>query len=341
MKPFLALAMASLLMDFALGAADNKPTRRDDTKLVERGLNHRNWERTKSVVLPDGQIRSVKSLTVQLGAGLCYRDPKTGAILDSKAIIEPHPNGAVAWQGQVKCAWASNLRTRGALQITTDDTSITGHLLGLALTDASSGQSAMIAEVKNSQGIIATESSVTYRDIMDSVQCDLTYKYHTWGVEQDLTILEMLDVTPQDLNMDPATTRLELFFEIIQPQEASSKSLPVRSVVPRNQPGLVLGAFSDALIKVGSLTFTRGKAFGIQGVPPSVPIGKALITTPDKRTCLVESIEWPAIQPALTRLGRRQAGVRKNPAKVLMAGKGAGASALRVCAKINSDLISG
>src|SRR5437868_445226 len=74
--------------------------------LVERGPNHRKWERRVTTTIPVGEVRQEKHVIVQIGAGLNYRDQQTGALVDANPIIEPYPNGAVARQGQHKCAFA-------------------------------------------------------------------------------------------------------------------------------------------------------------------------------------------------------------------------------------------
>jgi hypothetical protein len=281
--------------------------------VLDRGPNHKTLERRKTITLEDGSVREEKGVTVQLGAGLNYRDPQNGELLESKAVISPYPNGAIAHQGQVKCAWASDLRTRGALQIATEETLISGQLIGLAMTDAASGQSFMLAEVRSSQGVIDSESTLTYPDMLDSISCNLTYRLHTWGVEQDLTFLGPLNFTPEELNMSSATARLELFFEINEPPAALSKPVPIKSVLRGQALQLAMGPFSDNLIEFGALSFTRGKAFDAQGLSTAVPIGKSFTRTVDNRWCLVESIEYPAIQPALARFGKPQAALKPPP----------------------------
>jgi hypothetical protein len=294
----------------------------------ERGANFRKWERKRSITLPSGVVREQKSTVLQLHAGLHYRDPQTGEFKESRAIIEPHPDGAVARQGQHKAAFSSNLKTPGALKIGTDDgTVIQGHLLGVAFTDAESGLSAMIAEVKDSQGIITSDSTITYVNAMDSFLCNVVYTYRISGLEQDLVILEAPSVTPQELGMNPLTTRMELFFEVLTPPEARVKAQPIRSVLGRNTQKLTLGAFSDIQLEFGSMRFAPGKAFDAQGLSPAVPIGKSFIKTADGRTCLIEAIEYPMIQRTLEGLPKPQA-ANKKPSKQLMASRGKGGEAL-------------
>jgi hypothetical protein len=281
--------------------------------VIERGPNHKVLERIRTVTLADGGVREEKSVTTQLGAGLCYRDPQTGDLRDSRAVISPDPNGAIAHEGQVQCAFASDLATRGALQIVAGDVQISGHVLGLALTDAATGRSFMIANVQSSQGVIDSESSITYPNMLDTISCNLTYHYRTWGVEQDLTFLGPLNFTPEELGMQSATTRLELFFEVLDNPAEVSKQVPIKSVLGAEQVQLAMGAFTDSELAFGPLHFVKGKAFAAQGLLRSVPIGKSFIQTADNRKCLVETIEYPAIQPALARLGKLQAAVKKQP----------------------------
>jgi hypothetical protein len=79
----------------------------------------------------------------ELGNGICYRDPLTGVWLDSEALVEPHPLGAIAQRSPHTVLFARDIATPGSIDILLPDrqTHLRGHPLGLFFYDVFEGNS--------------------------------------------------------------------------------------------------------------------------------------------------------------------------------------------------------
>jgi hypothetical protein len=113
--------------------------------VVERGRNHRVWERVITNTLPDGRVVTTKSGYVELATGMhFFRD---GEWRESRDVIELVPNGAVAHDGPCPVAFSANLHAAGAIELVSDGLRFRSNPLGIAYTDAASGRSVMLAEL--------------------------------------------------------------------------------------------------------------------------------------------------------------------------------------------------
>jgi hypothetical protein len=144
--------------------------------VVERGANHRIWQRTTYETLPSGQTVSHVHQYTELATGLHYLE--NGQWVESKEVIEAFPGGAVARQGQHKVIFANNLNSAGAIDMQTPDGKrMRSHILGLSYYDSATGKSVLIAEVKDCQGRILPPNQVIYDDAFTDISADVRYTY--------------------------------------------------------------------------------------------------------------------------------------------------------------------
>jgi len=306
MKKYCAWSVyTSFAIACAVGAEQGLPE--PVSAVLERGPHHRVTETTSWRITPDGGVIELKGKQVELATGMHYRDG--GAWLETREIIEPHPNGAVAHYGPHKAAFAANLNTRGAIQVVdADGKQFVSHILGVAFTDASSGQSVLIAPIKDSIGQILPPNQIVYSDAFVGIKCDVRYIYRRDGFEQDLILREALPVSPRDYGMDASSTRLEIFTEFIETPVGTrtEERLRVESDPVKRQT-MALPDFIDQNLNFGGLEISKGRAIDFQGViAGDIPVGKTWEVR-DGRTFLIEAVELPSIQPALDALPQKQA----------------------------------
>src|SRR4051812_40565153 len=98
---------------FATATPTDSPRR-----LVEKGLNHRVWEKLKTHVLPSGRVITNKETVYELASGMHYI-ADNGELTDSQELIEIAQGGAfaVASHGQHQVRFANNLNSRGAVTL--------------------------------------------------------------------------------------------------------------------------------------------------------------------------------------------------------------------------------
>lgn len=258
--------------------------------------------------MPDGSVMEHKSTRVELATGMHYRDGNDW--VESKELIEPDPNGAVARYGPNKAAFTANLNTRGAIQVVdADGKQFTSHVLGLAYTDMASGQSVMIAFIKDSFGQILPPNQIVYPDaFLGDVKAAVRYTYTRDGLEQDIVIQEALEHTPQEYGLDPDTTHLEVVTEFLEAPAALAYPRVLREETDQvKRQAMVQPDFVDQELEFGALKIGEGKAIDFQGVVAGdLPVGKTY-ENENGRVFLIEAVEFPTIAPALNALPPRQA----------------------------------
>ena len=145
-------------------------------QVIERGANHRVWQRTVYETRPDGTVVPHLHQYTELATGLEYQ--KKGQWVDSVEQIEPYPAGAIARQGQYQVIFANNLNTEGAIdQQTPDAKRLRSNILGLAYYDSASGQTILIAQIQDSTGQLISANQVLYPNAFTGVQADVRYTY--------------------------------------------------------------------------------------------------------------------------------------------------------------------
>src|SRR5262249_43905199 len=140
-----------------------------------------------------------------------------GQWIPASDVVEIFPDGAVARHGQHQVIWSPNLNTQGAFDLSMPDGQrLRSQVVGIAYTDAASGKSTLIAELKDCIGEVAG-SQILYRDALNGpFSADVRYTYTLAGVEQDI-VLHQSPPPPSDYGLNPATTRLEVWSEFLSP----------------------------------------------------------------------------------------------------------------------------
>jgi hypothetical protein len=291
---FCALSLGPMV---ALAGAAEGPT------VTERGPHHRVVQTVKQVINHAGEVVQQPSSYVELATGLHYQT--NGQWMESQEAIVIQGNEAVALQGQHKVRFAANINSRGAIDLTTGEgVRLRSHVIGLSYFDTSTGNSAMIAEIKDSTGQVSG-NQVTYPDAFTDFKADIRYTYRRGGFEQDIIIKEQ-PPSPSEYGMNPTTTRLEVLSEFVD------APTPVRrtEVLRFHHPSISTNAagrldygrsFVDETVGFGGMRMGPGAAFPSHATGQRVPVGKRWQQL-EGRDFLIEAVEYPAIKPVLDTL---------------------------------------
>lgn len=282
-----------------------------------------------------GKITASTNTYIELGTGLNRLDADTGKWIESREEIEIINGGAVARQGQHQVTFAANIHTAGAIQtVASDGKILRSHVLGLAYTDAASGQSVLIAGVRDSIGEV-TRNQVIYRDAFDGpFKADIRYTYTKAGIEQDVIFREA-PPSPEDYGFDPATVRIEVWTEFLQPPQPLKTDAPLKVEADAQVRSVMVDPdLTDETLDFGATRIAAGTAFSVgENVDAveqkSIPVGKNWLRL-DGRDFLIEKVDFEDALPSLEKLpdpeavnpdaGRKQASLPAKPRSQLLAG---------------------
>lgn len=279
--------------------------------IVERGPHHRTLERISTQKLPNGRTVTQRNSYVELAVGMhFFRD---GQWVESSEEIEIVPGAALAQKGQHQVVWAANLNTEGAIDLLAPDGKrFRSHLLGLAYTDATTGQSALIAEPKDCIGEVGG-NQVVYRDAFAGpFRADVRYTYTISGFEQDIVFQET-PPSPSEYGMDPETTRLEVWTEFLSPPAPAKKLSVLRTEADEFKRQMMVDPdLTDESLDFGAMQSGIGNAFPQEtgnrfaGDEGATTVGKSWVRL-ENRDFLIEKVEYGAVKEHLDSLPKRAA----------------------------------
>lgn len=323
-RPFLVTGLAVFL---TLATHCLAQTSTGDYQVKSRGEHHRVWQRVVATTQPDGQTRYQTNAYTELADHLCYWDAEAGQWADTLELIEIANGYGVARHGAHQVVFAPNINTYGAVEIFMPESRGRNsqvpkpfrlHPLGLAYTDSATGDSVLIAEVKDSIGEVSG-NQVTYHDCFsDGLVGSIQYVYTRSGVEQNI-ILESIPPDPVVYELNPETTRLEVFTEMAEaPEPVKTYNVLRQETNPFVRRQLAEPDLVDEVLTFGTMTMPTGSAFPLnsQLEEEKVPTAKSLEVR-EGRTVLVEKVDYRAIRPHLE--GLPQANVGKQGKEELLA----------------------
>jgi len=266
-----------------------------EVSITEKGPNHRVWSKTVQQQLPSGKIitRTVPAYS-ELATGLHHWSDTQKDWIESSTEIEIVDGAAMARNGAYRIKWAANANTAGAVDLTSPDGKrFRSHLLGVAFTDTRSGASFFIATTKDSIGqVIANQ--VVYQDAFDGINADIIYTYANARFEQDIMFREALpDPSGPPWNLNADSTVVEVYTEFIDPPQASTRSLVLKSEPDQAMRRLMAEPdIIDQHLDFGATEIGTGSAFTFGGKDAAKsPVIKSWETR-DQRHVLIERIEY-------------------------------------------------
>lgn len=291
-------AFASLVVS----AAEPEPSR-----VVERGPHHATWQRAERETGPKGKVFERQRTYQELASGLNYF--KDGEWIPSIEEIEILEDGAIARQGQHQVFFPGNINTLGGIDLlTADGKRFRSQILGLAYTCAASGRSAMVAELKDSVGLLVAPNQVLYPDAFDAdgFKADVRLTYTKGGFEQDI-ILREAPPSPSEYGLDPETTLMEVYTEFLQPPTPRKGVVIInRQTNPAPRANMAEPDFADEVLDFGAMRMGRGNAFPIE--TPVAEFGEEVAPVVKRwerregKDLLIEKVQYSSIRPQLDTL---------------------------------------
>jgi hypothetical protein len=235
-----------------------------------------------------------------------YQEEPDGPWLESQEQIEVFQGGAVARQGQMKIIFAPNINAEGAIDMVgPEGKRFVSNVLSLSYFDAATGESVMIAEIKDSVGKIIEPNLVIYEDCFTDIWADVVYEYRRNGLMQSVILREQ-PPPPEIYGFDPETTRLEILTEFLQaPQPKVREGLLRRTRDQALREQMVEPDMLNHTLDFGALHIRTGKAFQFQDrqqKKPAMGVAK-LWQLIDGRKLLFESVRFEEAQAFMGDLG--------------------------------------
>src|SRR6266542_4556296 len=209
-----------------------------------------------------GQITQRNHNYVQVGSGINYRD-EAGQWQPSQDLIELTDDGAAAaLRGPHKLHFNPNLNTQGVIALTTVSNRVfSSHPLALYYFNVESGQSALIAQVKDSIGELHPPNQLVYPDCLEGAKADYRVSYTKMGVEADLVLTAQLP-PPETFFGATRVVRLEWVTEFLDPPSPEIKTRILKQETDAAlrqsmaEPDLV-----DSTLNFGDQWLPLGRAF--------------------------------------------------------------------------------
>jgi hypothetical protein len=146
-------------------SATTVPAQDTPYAVVERGANHRTWERTLHEKRPDGTIIPHIHGYTELATGMHFSEQ--GQWLESKEEIEILPSGtAAAVRGQHKVYFPADINKGTIKLVTPDKIHLKSRPLGLSYDDGA--KTVLISELKDSVGQLMGNNRIIYPDAFRS-----------------------------------------------------------------------------------------------------------------------------------------------------------------------------
>ncbi len=287
-------------------------------QVTERGPHHRKLIHVSTTIGANGASVLKTNRYTEVATGLHYQH--NGEWLETKEVIDLVPGGgALASQGPHQVGFAANLNTPGAINLLMPNGQrMRSHILGLAYTDTRTGQSVLIAQVRDSIGTLVGDNQVVYPDAFDTnaVRADVRYTYTRSGFEQDV-ILRATPPSPESFGLESATTRLEVFTEFLEAPTPETQTTVLARTEEAQRGGMVVPDFTDTHLDFGPMQIIAGHAFPLGERDEEIPTGKTWEHLADRRV-LIEAVPYLSIKAQLDALG----GTKKEARLLPKAGKG-------------------
>jgi hypothetical protein len=256
-------------------------------QITEKGLHHRVWERSVPYRDAQGRQRVQTSQIVELQGGLHRWTEQGWVTTDPK--VELFQDNAVVRNLQYGAIFAANLATPGAIDLSLPDGQrLTGHLLGLAYTEA--GNSVLIAEVKDCVGVVggAAQNEVTYLDAFTDFKIAVQYVTQRDRISQNIIVEQQLP-SPVAFGLTENAV-LEVLTEFIAfPELRKERRDPIEGINAEH-------------LSFASTEFLTGRAFSLGQENNAVSVGKAWEAFENNRWFLVEKVPWRSIAAELAKL---------------------------------------
>lgn len=271
-------------------------------EVIGRGPHHRVIQRVVAEPGPDGQRRPRVSRYTELATGLhrAVEDGQGGVTwVETEEKFELVPGGAVA-RGQHTVRINGDFLAGAVVDLELGGHRFRSRLLGLALTDVSSGQSVLIAEPQACEGELTAPNVILFRDALAGpVRCDVRFTFTRAGFAQDV-ICRTRVPDPKDLGLDPVWTRIEVW-TVLDASEPTGRETRLAKPEEAGLPMLDAG-MSDETVHWGALRLGPGRAFLLgEEESDEIVVAKDIVDLQQTRF-LIEKIDYVDVEDELRQL---------------------------------------
>jgi hypothetical protein len=270
------------------------PPLNSEPVVLERGPHEQRIQYTTRTTDANGTETETNSY-VQLQTGLNRWSAQAQQYVAASPLIEVVNGHGIVQNTQHRAVFSQNLLDpNGTIDLLTPggDRLVT-QPVGIALTEADTGKSVFLAEVKPTQGILFDAQTFIYPNAFDQFKASIAIRSHLAGIESDVILEEKIDrALVEQFGINPATARIEIWHQVLQKPEsriAISKlarrdgsldedhTIHFRqmSIVPGNAYSLgapELGLSQDGQLPVAKQWIT---AEGIDFLIEAIPFGQA------------------------------------------------------------------
>lgn len=198
---------------------------------------------------------------------------------------------------------AENINVVGAVKtVTPDGSRLSSTPLAIALMDPVTAEVTIIANIKDSAGVLVSSNQVVYPDAFDGVSADIVYTLDKNSFSQDVVITAR--VNPEDFGFS-TNSQLQVISEFYDGPEPGKTRRPLRvEKDQRIRSKMASPDFVDSELNFGDLVFAQGKAYTAADTnsDDGVLAAKDFITVEGGRRFLIESVEFPTIENAIKAL---------------------------------------
>ena len=289
----LSLSLPACLL-VALGFDAGRAIAQTQSAVIERGQDFAVHERMTPVASVDGQTRFRMNRFTLLENGLHYQG-EDGEWKESRDLIEPFPEGAIARYGPNQAVFSPDLNAAAVFDIQmADGGRLRGGVRAIQLTDWETERSLVLGTVKDSvPGELIPPDRIVYRDAFDGLEADVVLVWRHNLFSHDVVIRQR-PALPEGWN--PATVRLEVLTELV---ECPDPEVRRQTVAREGEAPLE----DDVVLGFGGMDMLMGHGFPVAGeaawafggltpAPEATPVLKQYHELPDGRRFLVESVAW-------------------------------------------------
>ena len=248
-RSFVVVALTGLGAWSVLGQTPASTPEPPATALVisEKGPNHRTYQKLSWETNEIGEVVvHTNAAFTELTTGMNYL--KNGQWVESTPDIELLADGAAATNSAHTVIFAANLNTIGAIDLTLPGGKhLRSRIAAMSYSDPSTGKAVVIAQPKDSIGLLIGSDQVLYTNAFDVVEADVQFVNTQAGLEQNI-IWRAQPPAPGEFGLNPDTTWLQVLTEFTDPP------VPIKTVDA--------GGF-DGVLDFDQMTIAQGKAFMI------------------------------------------------------------------------------
>ncbi|MDX1952880.1 MAG: LamG-like jellyroll fold domain-containing protein, partial [Verrucomicrobiota bacterium] len=271
-------------------------------KVLERGADWNIISVESSFINGDGNVSVVTNSIYQLETGLnsWSADGQWEPVTNEFILKDGH---AVAQGSHHKITIPADISNKEGVVVQFKNKLLRSHVFGLVLYDSASGNSALIGEVRATQGVLVKQNEVVFPDSFDGIKADVKYIHSKQGIEQDILIYEN-PALPEGFSEE--TTRLEVWTEF---SEFPAAKVSIKSQVKGNwdaRQNRLAEDLIDEEIDFEDFKFGEGKSFDVNDRDHVRSIVSKTWTRIGNRTFLIEAVPLNTVQESLLRLPRQK-----------------------------------